>query len=82
MANLLYENFNIYDHYGVDEYLASHGLSVDKKYRGRRIGDELLKARKLVCQEFGIKVTHSMFSSDYSSKNAERAGFELNAEIQ
>lgn len=45
IANLMYENFNIYDHYGVDEYLASHGLSVDKKYRGRAIGDEFLFTR-------------------------------------
>lgn len=102
VANLLYENINIYDHYGVEEYLASHGLSVDKKYRGRRIGDEFLKTRyangynfvtnktfwfpefnrRLVCQEFGIKVTHSMFSSDYSNKNAERTGYITDAEIK
>lgn len=42
---MLYDNFNVYDHYGVEEYLASHGLSVDKKYRGRAIGDEFLKTR-------------------------------------
>lgn len=42
---ILYENFNVFDHYGVDEYMASFGLSVDKKYRGRRIGDHLLTAR-------------------------------------
>lgn len=82
IANLLYESFNVYDHYNVEEYLASHGLSVDKKYRGRAIGDEFLKTRKLVCQEFGIKVTHSMFSSDYSNRNAERCGFVTNAEIR
>lgn len=82
MANLLYENINIFDHYGVDEYLASHGLSVDKRYRGRAIGDEFLKTRRLVCEEFNIKLTHSMFSSDYSSKNAERVGFQTDAEIK
>ncbi len=52
IANLLYENFNIYDHYGVEEYLASHGLSVDKKYRGRAIGDEFLKTRYINARNY------------------------------
>lgn len=45
IAFLLYENFNPYDYYGVDKYLASFGLSVCKKYRGRGIGDQFLIAR-------------------------------------
>lgn len=42
---LLCKNFNVFEQYGVNEYLASFGLSVDKKYRGRGIGDHLLATR-------------------------------------
>lgn len=45
IESMLYENFDVFEHYGVEEYMASFGLSVDKKYRGRRIGDQLLATR-------------------------------------
>lgn len=38
--------------------------------------------RRIICQEFGIKLAHSMFSSDYSNNNAERVGFKTDAEIK
>lgn len=45
MCGKLYGDFDKYKHYGVDKYMASLGLSVNKKYRGRAIGDRLLEAR-------------------------------------
>lgn len=42
---MLYENFDPFKHYGVDQYLASFGLFVDRKYRGRSIGDHFMAAR-------------------------------------
>lgn len=42
---ILYENFDTFDYYGVDEFLTSFGLSVDRKYRGRKIGDHFLNTR-------------------------------------
>lgn len=45
---ILYENFDTFEYYGVDEYLTSFGLSVDRKYRGRKIGDEFLDTRYVV----------------------------------
>lgn len=41
----LYENFDPFDHYGVDKFMGSLGLSVDGKYRGRSVGDQILAAR-------------------------------------
>lgn len=38
-------DFDKYKHYGVDKYMASVGLYVNKKYRGRAIGDRILEAR-------------------------------------
>lgn len=42
---ILYENFDTFEHYGVDKYLTSFGLSVGRKYRGRSIGDHFLATR-------------------------------------
>lgn len=47
-ASVLYRDFSVFEHYGVDKYMASFGLSVDNRYRGRRIGEQLLGARLLI----------------------------------
>ncbi|XP_055322803.1 uncharacterized protein LOC129578372 [Sitodiplosis mosellana] len=75
MSMFLSEKFNCFKHYGVDEYLTCKGLSVDKKYRGRSIGDHFMDTRKLVCKEFGLKLALSTYISDFSSRNAANAGY-------
>lgn len=82
LSLILYENFNAFEYYGVDEYMGSLGLVVDRRYRGRHIGDQLLIGRKLQCKEFELKLIHSMFTSDFSNKNADRVGFVPNAVIK
>ncbi|XP_055310814.1 uncharacterized protein LOC129573785 [Sitodiplosis mosellana] len=79
---ILYENFDPFQHYGVDEYLSSFGLSVSRKYRGRSIGDHFLATRKNLCNEFALKLTHTFFTSDFSNHNADKAGFETNVAIK
>lgn len=82
LIHLLYESFDPFEYYGVDEYMSSFGLSVDRKYRGRNIGDHFLASRKLLCKEYGLKFTQTIFSSDYSNKNADRVGFVSNVAIK
>lgn len=100
-----YENFDTCEQYEVDQYLSSFGLSVDKNYRGRGIGEQLLLARyaqffslkrrwensdsdnrksyrKSMCKEFGLTVTHTIFSSDFSNRNAARAGFKTDVSLR
>lgn len=48
MFGIMYKNFDVFEKYGVDEYLASFGLSVAPQYRGRRIGEQLFKARCVI----------------------------------
>lgn len=72
---LMYENFDTFEHYGVTDYLTSFGLSVDRKYRGRSIGDRFLSIRKSICKEYQLKIAHTVFTSDYSNRNADNAGF-------
>ncbi len=45
IANLVCGKFDVFEYYGVDKFMDSFALSVDKKYRGRAIGDHLLAAR-------------------------------------
>lgn len=82
ISDLLYKDFDPFEHYDVNEYLGSVGLSVDQKYRGRGIGVQFLITRNIVCQEFNIKLSHSIFSSDFSNRNAEKAGFKTDCSIR
>lgn len=45
IVSLPYKNFDPFKQYGVTEFLGSLGLSVDRKYRGRGVGAQLLEAR-------------------------------------
>lgn len=42
---ICYQDFDVFKFYGVDKILTSFGLSVNRKYRGRSIGDHLLATR-------------------------------------
>lgn len=81
MLFLLYENYDPYKVYNVDKYMSSLGLSVDRKYRGRSIGDHFLSSRKAMCREFGLKFTGTIFTSDFSNVNADKAGFQTDVSI-
>lgn len=72
---LLYENFDTCQHYDVDKYLTSLGLIVVEKYRGRGIGEHFLRTRKAFCEAFGIKLTSTLFTSNYSNRIADKVGF-------
>lgn len=73
----MYKDFDVCENYGIDEYLTSVSLVVSAKYRGRGIGEQLLDTRKVVCQEFGIRLTSTSFTSDHSNRIAEKVGFKI-----
>lgn len=79
---LLSANFNTFEFYGVDKYLSSAGLAVDSKYRGRSIGEQFLRIRKEICEEFDIKLTSTIFTSDFSNRIADNVGFTVNTTIR
>lgn len=74
---VLFENYDTCDHHGVDHYLSSAGLVVTPEYRGRGIGEQLLRARGVVCEHFGIELTSNTFTSDFSNQIAAKAGFKI-----
>lgn len=81
-ANLFCEQqFNAFEFYNVDKYMSALGLSVNSKYRGRHIGEYILKARFPLAKAIGVSVTSTVFTGIASQKLAARAGFELNYAI-
>lgn len=58
-----------------------YGLSVHTKYRGRGIGEYILRARIPLGKAIGVSLTSGGFSAIASQKLAARAGFECNIEM-
>lgn len=79
---LVYENFDLFEHYSVDKYLSSAGLLVTPNYRGRHIGEKFLMVREAICKEFGIKLTSTLFTSDFSNRIADKVGFKLDIRLR
>ncbi|XP_069669114.1 arylalkylamine N-acetyltransferase-like 2 [Periplaneta americana] len=72
---------NIFQHYGVKEYLSAFGLIVHPDFRGQGLGTEILKARKDLCKALGLKVTMTFFTTVEGQKSAKKAGMDVLAEI-
>ncbi|EFN85759.1 hypothetical protein EAI_17503 [Harpegnathos saltator] len=73
----LNKEVQLYDRYGVDKYLAAVGLSVAPPFRGYGLGTDILKIRNKVGREYDIGMTSTIFTSPFSVKSAEHAGFEM-----
>ncbi|XP_053692412.1 uncharacterized protein LOC128740866 [Sabethes cyaneus] len=75
------KQFNCADHYGTVNRLIAYGLSVNKRYRGRGIATEILKARVPMCKALGIKLAAHPFSAPGSQGAATKAGYRTDYEI-
>lgn len=81
-VEFLGEACNVFKIYNVDRYMTAFGLSVDAKYRGRGIGEYILKARVPLAKAIDCPLTSTVFTAIASQKLAYKAGFELNYEIK
>ena len=72
---------NVFEKYGVDEYLTALGLCVDPVFRGQGLGLEILKARFDLCKAVDLKVTMTIFTGIASQLLAHRVGMEVIAEV-
>lgn len=79
--NYTFKVANIYDTYGVNEFLGGIGLVVNCKYRGRGIATEMLKARKPFLKATGFQLTSTAFTGIGSQKAAKHAGYDENYSI-
>lgn len=67
--------FDVFTEYNVSKYLGSDGMAVLPGYRGRGIGEKLLRCRRKISKKHGMKVTSSIFTNEISNRVAEKAGF-------
>ena len=72
---------NIFETYGVTEFLTAFGLYVHPDFRGQGLGTEILRTRKNLGKALGLKVTESFFTTNQGQRSAQKAGMELLAEI-
>lgn len=61
--------------------MTAFGLSVNSNYRGRHIGEYILRARIPLAKAINVPLISGGFSAIASQKLAARAGFELNYEM-
>jgi GNAT superfamily N-acetyltransferase len=73
--------FYVFNRYGVDTCLEGSGMSVAAKWRGKGVGQILIKGRDALCRALGIAVQKTVFSAIQSQKVALKGGFELLGEM-
>jgi GNAT superfamily N-acetyltransferase len=72
---------NVFEKYGVTEFLSAFGLYVHPDFRGQGLGTEILRTRANISKALGLKVTVSFFTTFQGQQSAQKAGMELLAEI-
>lgn len=68
-------NPDVYERFGVKNYMTAMGLCVNTAYRRRGIATEMLKARAPFLKKLNLKVTSTAFTGIGSQKAAALAGY-------
>lgn len=69
------EHHNVFEKYGVDQFLTDYGLVTSKSYRKRGIATELLKARLPIQKSLNLAVSSTLFTVIGSQKAAYKANY-------
>jgi GNAT superfamily N-acetyltransferase len=72
---------DMFERYGVKEFLAAFGLVVHPDYRGQGLGVEILKTRTSLGKALGLNVTMTLFTTVQGQKTAKKAGMQVLAEL-
>ncbi|KAJ8707873.1 hypothetical protein PYW07_011550 [Mythimna separata] len=75
------ELLDVFQHYNVDKYMTSSGLTVLPEYRGQNIGAKFIEARTPLCAALGIKAAATVFTASASQVLAAKCGYEVLAEL-
>ncbi|CAG7824551.1 unnamed protein product [Allacma fusca] len=76
ILGMVEDKANIYEEFNIDRYADWFLVSVDKKYRGRRLAQELYKRSINLAKEKGLPLVKCIFSSPYSRKAGANLGFQ------
>ena len=72
---------NMYELFGVDDYMTGLGLCADPAYQGQGLGLALLEAQTEMCKAIDLTVSVVIFTAAASQNLAERAGMKVLKEI-
>ncbi|XP_039752412.1 uncharacterized protein LOC120628219 [Pararge aegeria] len=72
---------DVFEHYNVDKYLSSSGLTVLPGHRGQNIGARLIDVRKELCKPFGIKAACTVFTAKTSQVLAAKCNYQVIATL-
>ncbi|CAK1546575.1 unnamed protein product [Leptosia nina] len=75
------ELVNVFDHYGVEEFLTSSGLTVLPEHRGQNIGAKIIGAREQICKAFNIHAVATVFTAITSQVLAAKCGYDVLGEL-
>ncbi|XP_045770897.1 uncharacterized protein LOC123871247 [Maniola jurtina] len=75
-VDLVGRSVDIFEKFGVEQYLTAYGLVVAPQWRGCGVGKEILLARIPLCKALGVKVTATVFTAAASQAVARKAGFQ------
>ncbi|CAG4967872.1 unnamed protein product [Colias eurytheme] len=75
------ELVNLFEHFGVSEFLTSSGLTVVSGHRGQNIGARMIEAREQICKTFGLKAVATVFTAITSQVLAAKCGYQVLAEL-
>ncbi|PSN32095.1 hypothetical protein C0J52_23915 [Blattella germanica] len=75
------KDVDIFNLYGVEEYMSAFGLFVHPDFRGQGLAVHLLKARFPLAQALGLKATMTFFSPVAAQVASVKAGMELIKEV-
>lgn len=76
LLEMLSKTRDIFEELNITEYVDDFGLYVTPKYRGLKIGLEILRAREPLCKALGLRVTLTAFTSAVTQKYALACNFE------
>ncbi|PSN32093.1 hypothetical protein C0J52_23916, partial [Blattella germanica] len=75
------KDVDIFNLYGVEEYMSAFGLFVHPDFRGQGLAVHLLKARFPLAKALGLKATMTFFSPVAAQVASVKAGMELIKEV-
>ncbi|RVE51573.1 hypothetical protein evm_003705 [Chilo suppressalis] len=75
------KSVDVFDHYGVEKYMSSSGLTVLNEHRGQNIGARMIAAREPLCRSLGIEAVCTVFTASTSQKLAEKCGYQTLANM-
>ncbi|XP_069700390.1 uncharacterized protein [Periplaneta americana] len=78
----MHKNFDVFEHYNVDQFFRFYGICVKRSFRDKGVGMGLLKASLNLARLMGQTVAMGIFTCVQSQQMAEKLGMVMHYEIE